>query len=209
MAVPGSGSTGRSTLRWQTSNQTAVAGTASSTDVRYPSGLARSRVDLSLEADILVDRSGSMGGSAGVGQGTAFDVVRRGLHWPSRRSARRTGSRYMSSTTDLPSSAVARGHRPAVCGLDWLKPPGGGTEDWTGTGRRHPSVQGQECPHCHRWPQLCARCSRSARTGCRFTVVLIGENSLDANIGHLAPLTGGQIFVAPIRDNGNRHPGGA
>lgn len=33
------------------------------------------------------------------------------------------------------------------------------------------------------------------RTGKRFTVVLIGEDSLEAHIGHLAALTGGQVFV--------------
>ena len=35
-----------------------------------------------------------------------------------------------------------------------------------------------------------------ARSGCRFTVVLIGEDSLEANAGHLAALTGGSIFAA-------------
>lgn len=34
-----------------------------------------------------------------------------------------------------------------------------------------------------------------ARTGKRFTVVLVGEDSLDAHVGHLAALTGGQIFI--------------
>jgi hypothetical protein len=36
----------------------------------------------------------------------------------------------------------------------------------------------------------------AARSGRRFHVVLIGEDSLEANVGHLAALTGGQIFVA-------------
>ena len=35
-----------------------------------------------------------------------------------------------------------------------------------------------------------------ARTGHRFSVVLVGEDSLEANVGHLAALTGGEIFVA-------------
>jgi hypothetical protein len=34
-----------------------------------------------------------------------------------------------------------------------------------------------------------------ARSGVRFTVVLIGEDSLEANVGHLAAVTGGEIFV--------------
>ncbi|MCC7254003.1 VIT domain-containing protein [Hyphomicrobium sp.] len=39
-----------------------------------------------------------------------------------------------------------------------------------------------------------------ARTGARFSVVLIGEDSLEANVGHLAILTGGEIFVADGTD---------
>jgi len=35
-----------------------------------------------------------------------------------------------------------------------------------------------------------------AGRGVRFSVVLIGEDSLEANVGHLAALTGGEIFVA-------------
>ena len=34
-----------------------------------------------------------------------------------------------------------------------------------------------------------------AQTGKRFNVILIGEDSLEANVGHLAALTSGQIFV--------------
>jgi hypothetical protein len=36
-----------------------------------------------------------------------------------------------------------------------------------------------------------------ARSGRRFTAILVGEDSLDAYVGHLAALTGGQIFVVP------------
>jgi hypothetical protein len=39
-----------------------------------------------------------------------------------------------------------------------------------------------------------------ARTGRRFTIVLVGEDSLEANVGHLAALTGGEIFVASGSD---------
>ncbi len=40
----------------------------------------------------------------------------------------------------------------------------------------------------------------AARSGRRFQVVLVGEDSLEANVGHLAALTGGQIFVAAGSD---------
>jgi|SRR5665213_395545 len=38
------------------------------------------------------------------------------------------------------------------------------------------------------------------RTGHRFSVILVGEDSLEANVGHLAALTGGEIFVATGAD---------
>jgi hypothetical protein len=39
-----------------------------------------------------------------------------------------------------------------------------------------------------------------ARSGRRFAVVLIGEDSLEANVGYLAVLTGGEIFIAAGHD---------
>jgi hypothetical protein len=39
-----------------------------------------------------------------------------------------------------------------------------------------------------------------ARSGRRVTVVLIGEDSLEANVGYLAALTGGEIFIASGHD---------
>jgi hypothetical protein len=39
-----------------------------------------------------------------------------------------------------------------------------------------------------------------AQAGRRFTVVLVGEDSLEANVGHLAALTGGEIFVGAGAD---------
>ena len=39
-----------------------------------------------------------------------------------------------------------------------------------------------------------------ARTGHRYSVVLVGEDSLEANVGHLAALTQGEVFVAGSAD---------
>jgi hypothetical protein len=36
----------------------------------------------------------------------------------------------------------------------------------------------------------------AAQSGRRFTVVLVGEDALEAQVGHLAALTGGEIFLA-------------
>jgi hypothetical protein len=34
----------------------------------------------------------------------------------------------------------------------------------------------------------------------RISAILVGNNSLDANIGHLCAMTGGQVFYAPGTD---------
>ena len=39
-----------------------------------------------------------------------------------------------------------------------------------------------------------------ARQGRRVSVILVGDDSLEANVGHLAALTGGQVFVATGAD---------
>jgi hypothetical protein len=39
-----------------------------------------------------------------------------------------------------------------------------------------------------------------AQTGRQFSVILVGEDSLEANVGHLAALTGGEIFVGAGAD---------
>lgn len=43
----------------------------------------------------------------------------------------------------------------------------------------------------------------AARSGQRFNVVLIGEDSLEALVGHLAALTGGQIFISAGLESGS------
>jgi hypothetical protein len=43
-------------------------------------------------------------------------------------------------------------------------------------------------------------CRTLARRGRRISVVLVGEDSLEANVGHLAALTGGDIFVSAGAD---------
>ena len=41
------------------------------------------------------------------------------------------------------------------------------------------------------------------RMGRRISVLLVGEDSLEANVGHLAALTGGDLFVAMEADFGS------
>ena len=41
---------------------------------------------------------------------------------------------------------------------------------------------------------------RAVATGARFTVVLVGAGALETNVGYLAALTGGQMFVTQEAD---------
>lgn len=43
---------------------------------------------------------------------------------------------------------------------------------------------------------------KAAQSGRRFNVILIGEDSLEAGVGHLAAMTGGQLFIASGIDAG-------
>jgi hypothetical protein len=80
---------------------------------------------------------------------------------------------FSSEPRPLGAAASGDGVRRAIAGLS---EPGGGTE----IGLTIDAVL--------------------AGRGARFTVVLVGEDSLAANLGHLAVLTGGQVFVSSGAD---------
>jgi hypothetical protein len=150
-----------------------------------------------LDLAVLVDRSGSMadfaaGGDASCGE-TKHEVMVRALRRVSRtvRPSDRTDLWEFDSHTSLIGDA---GGLPAA--VKRLGEPRGGTE----IGLALSTV-------------LAARATRDvilitdgkshaldvqalARSGRRFHAVLIGEDSLEAHVGHLAALTGGQVFVA-------------
>jgi hypothetical protein len=170
--------------------------------------------DCALDVAILVDHSGSMGEVCSVGghPETKHQAVSRGLHAIARRvtTADRIDLWEFDGALDHVGSnsepdAPQRGReavesRSLLALVRALKPPCGGTE----IGRALAGVMAQSLAR----DLLLITDGKSnaldvqalARSGRRVCVVLIGEDSLEANVGHLSALTGGEIFVAAGND---------
>jgi hypothetical protein len=144
--------------------------------------------DAALNLDILADRSGSM-------QGTKFETLRAGLDAAISRLTPRDAIRLWQFDDRI--ELVGQGSGATARELvRCLTPPGGGTE--IGSALTHVTrAGGRDVVVITDGKSYALDVQALARTGCRFTVVLIGEDSLDAGIGYLASLTGGQIFIAP------------
>lgn len=158
---------------------------------------------LPLDAAILVDRSGSMDSPA-AGLAVCSD---RGQAAPSR-------SKHQVLVAGLAEAAV---HASSADHVDlWqfnqeampvlgatfekaisqLDAPGGGTEIGGAIGRVLAQRPTRDILLITDGKSHALDIQAAARGGRRFHVILIGEDSLEANVGHLAALTGGQILVA-------------
>jgi hypothetical protein len=150
-----------------------------------------------LDLAVLVDRSGSMsdlatGGGESFGD-TKHEVIVRALRRVSRtvRPSDRTDLWEFDSHSSLIGDA---GGLPAA--VERLGEPRGGTEIGLAlssvlAGRATRDVILITDGKSHALDVQALACS-----GRRFHAVLIGEDSLEAHVGHLAALTGGQVFVA-------------
>ena len=163
--------------------------------------------DLTLDAAILLDRSGSMEAAACFGRRaiTTHQAAVAALA-EIGRDLRDDDAADLWEFSDAPSP-VGSGPRdllPAsarfLAALDRLSAPGGGTE----IGRALEAVlAARPCRDI-----LVVTDGRShaldvhalARSGRRISAVLIGEDCFEARIGHLAALTGGALFIAPQDD---------
>lgn len=169
-----------------------------------------------IDVAILVDRSGSMGErcsadssdtkhhavvaglgaiASRLGEGDAIDL------WEFDDTLSHVGSTREIPRAARASDAVHRTSQARLIALaDRLNPPNGGTEigqALAGLVKQSPMrdillvTDGKS----HELPVQAL-----AAAGRRITVVLVGEDSLEANVGHLAALTGGDIFVASGAD---------
>ena len=151
-----------------------------------------------LDADLLLDVSGSMTSCVTVGSPiTQWDAVKNGLAAAANRHLNASdhinvwvfsdACRKVESTSGVGLAQVA------------LELPfdGGGTRLAAAVGtvaasRRNTNVllvtDGQSGNTID--------VQGAVATGARFTVVLVGEGALETNVGYLAALTGGQMFVA-------------
>src|SRR5712671_4787939 len=153
--------------------------------------------DAALDLALLIDRSGSMNEQfSGRLNNTKHDEIVRGLQDIAKGIGRADiidiwefsdGFNHVGSTrNDQSLNAIAKR----------LNKPNGGTN----IGRALEGVAGQTNAR----DVLLVTDGKShaldvqalAQTGRRYSVVLVGEDSLEANVGYLAALTGGEIFVA-------------
>jgi hypothetical protein len=148
-----------------------------------------------LDLAVLVDKSGSMDEGIGKRGRTKFEAVRVGL------LAALSGAQDRDQLAIWEFDNACRHVRTATgvaarLGVAELSAPDGGTELGkaidcvAASGARDILVitDGQT---------YASEVSQAVRHACRISAVLVGEGSLDAMIGHLAALTGGEVFYVP------------
>lgn len=148
-----------------------------------------------LDLAILFDRSGSTEAVIEEGHGTVWSSMRDGLERSLAllRQEDRVALWQFADSCDL--LGTARGS-DASRHVAKIKKPGGGTELGNAIektidfGSRDLLVltDGQTWSH---------EVNELAGIDCRISAVLVGKSSLDATIGHLVAMKGGQLFYAP------------
>jgi hypothetical protein len=175
-----------------------------------PSAVASAPLSLA----ILVDHSGSMSEMAGSGPHgmTKHAAVRSALYgitdrlekmdeielWEFDNNAKRIGStavRGNGRKTILPAIPGARRRRMRDL-IGELAGPSGGTEIGRALWQAFTHSEVRDILLITDGKSHALDIQELARRRHRISVVLIGEDSLEANVGHLASLTGGDIFVA-------------
>ena len=162
-----------------------------------------------LNVAVLVDHSGSMADRAGLrGELSAHDAARNGITALAHELADGdsvdlwefdTQFRQVGTIKAEISELAAAGERLAALATH-LSPPSGGTEIggalkavMRSSGAKDILLLTDGLSHRLDIDEL-------ARFGRRISVVLIGADSLEARIGHLAALTGGDLFIATADD---------
>lgn len=153
--------------------------------------------ETALDIAAVIDHSGSMNESCAGGRGgpTKHQAVRAAL----RTVAARLGEadridlwEFESEPTHLGSAAGRAGVGSLVARL---AAPSGGTEIGAALTAVMAGSTARDALLVTDGKSHELDVQTLARSGPRFTVVLVGEDSLEANVGYLAALTGGQIFV--------------
>ena len=165
--------------------------------------------DQPVRCDLLLDASGSMAtracGAGGEDRGSKFDVAVGGI---ATMAARLSDSdhvelwtfdnrpKYVGSLRDgivsVLRSKEPRGGTEIGLAMDAVAESGGSDVLLITDGKSHAAGE---------HPALLEMHGR-ARSGKRYTVVLVGEDALEANVGHLAANSGGQLFAVSDADVG-------
>jgi hypothetical protein len=150
----------------------------------------------SLDCAILFDRSGSTGHPVGRGDTTVWQAMKAGLAETVTHLRPEDRIAIWQFDNRCESLGVACGPQRVAALLDGLAPPQGGTELGAAVetvaraGAQDVLVLTDGQTHASEAQDAAAR-------GCRVSALLVGEGSLDAGVGHLAAMTGGDVVWAP------------
>lgn len=173
--------------------------------------------DLPLDAAFLIDRSGSMaqpfaGNDKGI---TKHDAAVAGLQavadrlgdgdfvdlWQFNTALTHVGSTKAGSRLPLIAALWGSGPRQRLLALaDRLKDPEEGTEIGVALAGVVRQSSARDVLLVTDGKSHALDVQALAVAGKRVAVVLVGEDSLEGNVGHLAALTGGDIFIAAAAD---------
>lgn len=151
-----------------------------------------------LSVAVLVDRSGSMNASCGT-DGSLHDAVRQGL--VSLTACLGADDRIVLWQFDDKVERIGASDRAA----DWadavaqLQPPHGGTEIGRAL-KRAAADEVRDLLLITDGKSHALDVHAFAAKAKRVSVVLLGSDSLEANVGYLAALTGGDLFIAAGAD---------
>ena len=154
-----------------------------------------------LDVALLVDRSGSMSALCSAEQGTLGSVHERVLHallgLPEQlRSADRVALWQFDHKCEPLGTGLPVPPTELAELLDDLKPPRGGTEIGKALQRVIRADAAPDLLLITDGLSYELDVQRLATKGRRVFVVLVGEQSLEANVGHLAALTGGDVHFS-------------
>jgi hypothetical protein len=158
--------------------------------------------DADIDVAVLIDHSGSMAEICSLDHRsmTKHQSVLSGLH----SIAARIGHSDVVDLWEFDNVhrhvGSARGRNGLQSLIGRLSEPAGGTEIGAALAGVTTLSQAQDVLLVTDGKSHALDVQALARTGRRFSVVLVGEDSLEANVGHLAALTGGEIFVSAGAD---------
>jgi hypothetical protein len=155
-----------------------------------------------LDTAILIDHSGSMAEiCSGEGRGlTKHQALLWGLEGISGQISGADYIELYEFDNRLTRVAEARGQEAFLHALKKLSAPAGGTEIGAALEQLIGKSEVRDILLVTDGKSYAVDVQKLAAKGRRISLVLIGEDSLEANVGHLAALTGGEIFVATGED---------
>jgi hypothetical protein len=166
------------------------------------------RADTAFDVAILVDHSGSMGERCSeLGGATKHTAISRALAAIGRELSAsdiidlwefNDGFGHVGSTRD--ASRPGESGAAFLALIKRLREPSGGTEIGRALEQAIARSSARDVLLVTDGKSHALDVHALARSGRRVSVVLVGEDSLEANVGHLAALTGGEIFVAAELD---------